>query len=327
MGNVTGERHGDTARANAMRERRPNGLMQRLAELDAAAGLPAPAAPVGYAPRRLCTSFVLGLLASVGIGGVAHFALFSTGQMAGAARSPPAALASALPDRRRQIVLDMPIVRSEAPTSFPLLVTDLDAASDARIVLQDLPEAVTFSHGERRDEHTWELQTRDLDDLQMMPHASLPATFSFNVEVVAYATVLAHASALVRLVDRPAIAEQPARRPQLAEGSWLQRAPATVAKPNLAALDWSTSTRTKQFVSRQALAGTSGRAADLPSAVAQAAAPGNRTPLPPTLERPQGMSALGALQRKAADEGRRLWWTMPLPTWAPFGGGEGEPAR
>ena len=311
-----------------MRRWRPNGLMQRLAELDAEAGLAAPAAPVGCAPRRLCTSFVLGLLASVGIGGVAHFALLSTGQMAGAAQSPPAALASALPDRRRQIVLDMPIVRSEAPTSFPLLVTDLDAASDARIVLQDLPEAVTFSHGERRDEHTWELQTGDLDDLRMMPHAGLPATFSFNVEVVAgHATVLAHASALVRLVDRPAIAEQPARQPKVAEGSWLQRAAATVAKPNLAALDWSTSTRTKQFVSRQALAGTSGRAADPPSVVAQEAARGNRTPSPPTLERPQGMSALGALQRQAADEGRRLWWTMPLPTWAPFGGGEGEPAR
>ena len=230
-----------------MRGSRPNGLMQRLAELDA--GLAAPTAPVGCAPRRLCTSFVLGLLASVGIGGVAHFALLSMGQMAGAEQSPAAALASALPDRRRQIVLDMPMVRSEAPTSFPLLVTDLDAASDARIVLQDLPEAVTFSHGERRDEHTWELQTRDLDDMRMMPHAGLPATFSFNVEVVAgHATVLAHASALVRLVDRPAIAEHPARRPEVAEGSWLQRVAATLATPNPAALDWSTSTRTKQFV-------------------------------------------------------------------------------
>lgn len=311
-----------------MRGWRPNGLMQRLAELDPEAGLAAPAAPVGCAPRRLCTAFVLGLLASVGIGGVAHFALLSMGQMAGAAQSPPAALASALPDHRHQIVLDMPIGRSEAATSFPLLVTDLDGARDVRIVLQDLPEAVTFSHGERRDEHTWELQTGDLDDLRMMPHAGLPATFSFNVEVVAdHATVLAHASALVRLVDRPAIAELPARRPKVAEGSWLPRVPAPVAKANLATLDWSTGTRTRQFVSRQALAGTPGRAADPPGAAAQEAARGNSTPSPPTLERPQGISALGALQRQAADAGRQLWWTMPLPTWAPFGGGEGEPAR
>ena len=48
MGKVTGEKAmGETARANAMRGWRPNGLMQRLAELDAEAGLAAPAAPVG----------------------------------------------------------------------------------------------------------------------------------------------------------------------------------------------------------------------------------------------------------------------------------------
>ena len=89
-----------------------------------------------------------------------------------------------------------------------MLVTGLDGLSDAQIVLQHLPEAVWFSRGERRDEHTWDLAGADLEDLQMTLRAGSPEAFSVDIRVVgAKRAILAESSALVRVIDRRARAD------------------------------------------------------------------------------------------------------------------------
>lgn len=301
---------GETTIEGAVRGWRRNGLMQRLAALDEEARRLAASGVVFSRGVERRTFFALGLLASIVLGGAVHFALPRPGQAAGAVFGAPANAVGAIWDRRHQLVLDMPILREDAPVPFPLQVTGLDAVRDARVILQHLPEAVWFSRGERRDEHTWDLARADLDDLQLTLRAGSPEAFEVEIEVVGPdATRLAQSSAYVRLVDRAAPGEASA---SLATApAAVARPPAPASKAEATAQDWATQTSTKRFVPREALLARVPVGAEPSPAAPETVA---RAPLP----RPPGMSALGAVSHEPTLEGRWLWWKMPLPALAFF---------
>ena len=310
---------GGTATEDAIGGWRPNGLMQRLAALHVEARPVAGVFAPGAGTRDMRRFFALGLLAGVVLGGSMLLALPRPTAKAGVVAAPTSAPVANW-QRRHQLVLDVPIVRSDAPAPFPLLVTGLDGLSDAHIVLQHLPEAVWFSRGERRDEHTWDLAGADLEDLQMTLRAGSPEAFSVDIRVVgANAALLAESSAFVRVIDRPApidasAAALTASAPAAAGGDALRPAVTSDA----AALDWSARTSTRRFVPRDALlARASPPAPAQPSPAVQEAL---RAPLSPP--RPPGMSALGAVSREPVPEARWLWWKLPLPAWVALGNGE-----
>jgi len=296
--------------------------MQRLAVLDQEAR------PVADRSVRLLqatingrTFFALGRLLSLLLGGALHFALPRGGVKVGDVVTPPASTLGSVWQRRHQLVLDMPIARSDAPTPFPLLVTGLDGVRDAHVILQRLPEPVWFSRGERRDEHTWDLASTDLEDLHMTWRAGSPEAFGVDIEVVGpNAAPLAQSSAFVRLVDSPV----PAAKSAALADTVLAQAPAGMSdhKAEVATLDWSARTFTKPLLPREGLLARPALpvAAQPGAAVAQTAAAS--TP-PPALQRPPGMSGLGAVAHEAVAEGRWLWWKMPAPAWTVFASGDG----
>jgi hypothetical protein len=312
---------GETAAAVAIGGWRPNGLMQRLAALDLA-DRPVAGRSVHLLQATLNgrAFFALGLLLSLLLGGALHFALPRAAAKVGVVLAPPASTLGAIWQRRHQLVLDMPIVRGDAPAAFPLLVSGLDGVRDAHVILQDLPEPVWFSRGERRDEHTWELASSDLEDLQMTLRAGSPEAFGLDIEVVGpNAALLARSSAFVRLVDGPTPAASSAA---LADTALAASAPGMPDRTaDVAMLDWSARTLTKPLLPRDGLLARPFVPPAAPSspAVAQAAAD---IP-PPSLQRPPGMSGLGAVSHEAAAEGRWLWWKLPAPAWAVFASGDG----
>jgi hypothetical protein len=231
-----------------------------------------------------------------------------------------APLAGAWQDRPQFVALDVPILKSDELVAFPLLVTGLEGAGEVRIVLQHLPEALWFSRGERRDEHTWELARADLDDLCVTLRPGTPPAFMVGIEVIdANAATLTQTSAAVRLVDPPASVASPA----LSVTAKSARRDHWVTPAEVAALTWSTTTITREGVAREARARAAARGGDRPlPAVADAGRQG-LSAMPQVSQRPPGMSALGALSREPSGDGRWLWWRLPVPAWASAGNGEG----
>ena len=250
---VEGRRgHGETAAGAARRGWRSAGLMQRLADLHRDGAPRAADCPLRARPPtgRKLRPFAVGLLGSLAVG-VAAFALIATRLKVEAGRPPSAAgAASAWQDRPQPVALDLPILKSDQPAAFPLLVTGLDGAGEARIVLQHLPEAVWFSRGERRDEHTWELARADLDDLCVTLRPGTPPAFMVGIEVIdANTAILAQTSAAVRLIEAGASAD--VAGPPLSVTANSLRPDHGVAPQEGAALTWSTPTVTRQGVARE----------------------------------------------------------------------------
>jgi hypothetical protein len=250
-------------------------------------------------------AFILGLLASLLLGGAASALLAGKRPLAEADQGPHKAQPQ-LPLR-----LDMEIVRSDQPTSFPLLVSGLEGVGNARVVLRNLPEALWFSRGERRDEHTWDLAGADLDALAVTLRPGTPPAFMVDIEVVdANAAPLAQTLALVRLIDPPGEASHARSAPLPAQA--LAAAPAggpvKAAKADVAARHRRATAAAPQ-PAREVRARAGLPAPDQPRPLAED--PGRRLALaasPPP--RPVGMSALGGVAREPA-EGRWLWWRLP----------------
>ena len=315
---------GETAAGVGRRGWRSTGLMQRLADLQRD-GAP----PVGDCPLRprpptgtKLRPFAVGLLGSLAVG-VAAFALIATRLKVEAGQPPSAAgAASAWPDRPQPVALDLPILKSDQPAAFPLLVTGLDGAGEVRIVLQHLPEAVWFSRGERRDEHTWELARADLDDLCVTLRPGTPPAFMVGIEVIdANAAILTQTSAAVRLIEAGASAD--VASPPLSVTANSLRRDHWVAPPEVAALTWSTPTVTREGVAREGRMRAAARAGDRPLPAVPDVARQALSAMPQAAQRPPGMSALGALSREPTGEGRWLWWRLPVPAGPPLGTGEG----
>lgn len=314
---------GDTAAGVAIRGWRSAGLMQRLAELQRngiprEADRPLPPRPPTATKLR---PFAVGLLGSLVVG-VGAFALITTRLKVEAGHHPSAtAAASAWPDRPRPVALDLPILKSDRPTAFPLLVTGLEGAGEVRVVLQHVPEAVWFSRGERRDEHTWDLARADLDDLSATLRPGTPPAFMVGIEVIdANAAILTQISAAVRLIEAPA--SDDVATPPLSVTAQSMRRDHWVAPPEVAALTWSTPTVTREGVAREGRMRAAAYAGDRPlPAVPDVARPALSV-MPQAPQRPPGMSALGALSREPTGEGRWLWWTLPVLAWPPLGNGE-----
>jgi hypothetical protein len=267
-----------------------------------------------------------GLGASVLLGGLLYVALVwvglgpATGTSADGAR-----LASGQSADPGQILVELPAVGAARAAVFPLLITGLDGAQETRVVLKDLPEAAWFSHGARRDEHTWELAAADLAHLQITLREGAPETFIIAIDVVgAQAGKLAEASAFVRVNRPPASAMAAARVAAGPTGTPDRRAP-LATQPEAAARLGSTGTFSRAFLPRETFAKTGVGGSDRPGTASPATRRGQSTPLP--VGRPEGMSTLGAVPREGPRgnvlEGRRLWWTMPAPGWALFGSGAG----
>jgi hypothetical protein len=317
---------GETLRVAAVRRWRPNGLIARLAavkgELDAGEADGAQQPP--RAPKRLpLLAFALGLSASLLLG-AASTRLLANRPAPDAADRPMAAVGTTLAQSPAR--LDMAIAVGDRPASFPLLVTGLEGVANPRVVLRNLPEALWFSRGERRDEHTWVLAGSDLDDLTVTLRPGTPPAFTLDVEVVAAdAAPLARSVAAVRLI--PA-ASQVADAPSPAPGAQKSAAPvggvvASAAAPDMAAFKWRTSISASQAVAREARARLAASAPDQPRPAANDLAWRTATLLSPPTERPAGMSALGAISREPAVEGRWLWWRLPALASATARDGEG----
>ena len=313
---------GETVAGAGRRGWRSAGLMQRLADLHRdsaprAADCPLRARPPTGTKFR---PFAVGLLGSLAVG-VAAFALIATRLKAG---QPPSAAgaASARQDRPQPVALDLPILKSDQPAAFPLLVTGLDGAGEVRIVLQYLPEAVWFSRGERRDEHTWELARADLDDLCVTLRPGTPPAFMVGIEVIdANSAILTQTSAAVRLIEAGASAD--VASPPLSVTANSLRRDHWVAPPEVAALTWSTPTVTREGVAREGRMRAAARAGDRPLPAVPDVAPQALSAMPQAAQRPPGMSALGAVSREPTGEGRSLWWRLPVAAWPRLGTGEG----
>jgi hypothetical protein len=293
--------------------------MQRLADLELETGSEGRRAALQFfrTPPPLPGYFALGVGAGMMLGAVAYLGLLWLNPKPGSepgSGSSPAAVASVGP--HHQLVVDLPIGHGAATTSFALAVTGLEAAArDAHVILQDLPEAVSLSRGERRDEHTWDLERGDLNDLQLTLRQDAPEAFIFGIDVIARDNaLLARTAAHVHRLE--ASEPSPPALARIAAGPAASPAP----RPKTPALDWASSTFTKQFVPREALISSWAPLAEpvggLPDRVAA-----NATPSSP--QRPEGMSGLGALPREEGVEGRWLWWKLPAPAWAPFASLEG----
>jgi hypothetical protein len=312
---------GETAAGGAIRGWRSGGLLERLADLQRDGDAPAahrqlpPRPPSGTKLRP----FAVGLLGSLVLG-VAAFAVMAVRPEVEAGERSSAPLAGAWQDRPQFVALDVPILKSDELVAFPLLVTGLEGAGEVRIVLQHLPEALWFSRGERRDEHTWELARADLDDLCVTLRPGTPPAFMVGIEVIdANAATLTQTSAAVRLVDPPASVASPA----LSVTAKSARRDHWVTPAEVAVLTWSTTTITREGVAREARARAAARGGDRPlPAVADAGRQG-LSAMPQVSQRPPGMSALGALSREPSGDGRWLWWRLPVPAWASAGNGEG----
>jgi hypothetical protein len=306
----------ETAAAAAIEGWRSAGLMQRLADLERDGGAadaacsPRPRLPL----RATLRPFAVGLLASLVLGVAAFGLILATRLTVEAGQAPTAAVAAnAWPLRRQPVALDLPILKSDEPAAFPLLVTGLDGAGEARIVLQDLPEGVWFSRGQRRDEHTWDLARADLDDLSVTLRPGTPPAFLVGIDVVdGNAAILTQTSAAVRLVEASAATADVAS-PLLSMAAKPQRREHWVAPSDMAALTWSPPTVTRESAAREARPRIAARVADRPQpAVSDTAREGLST-MPAASQRPPGMSALGALSHDPTSEGRWLWWTLPVP--------------
>jgi hypothetical protein len=322
----------------AIRGWRPKRLIARLAALEEEDCSPSGAdrAPKPGAFKAVpLGAFALGLLTSLLLGGAAT-ALLAIARPTADADQAVAATGKHKAQPQLPARLDLEVVRGEQPTSFPLNVSGLERVGNARVVLRNLPEALWFSRGERRDEHTWDLAGADLDDLAVTLRPGTPHAFMVDIEVIdANAAPLAQTLAAVRLIDPPAEASHAPASPlpsqALAappEGGVLK-----LAKADMAARNRQANPAVPPPVVREARARAGLPAPDQSqegeasrrSARPLAEEPARRLapavwPPPP---RPAGMSALGAVSREPAAEGRWLWWRLPAVAGQPLSNGEG----
>jgi len=318
-------------------DRLPRSLMQRLALLErgllpaggGAAGAPRPASS---RQRRVSAYFALGLAVGSALGGAVllilladhpglsrtHAALAPLDTTTDAPLPSPGevpmpgslALASRAVEQPALAPIEVTVrghERHSAP--FPLRVTGTEAGDHLTVMLRDLPEAVSLSGGERRDEHTWALRLADLDDLHLSLREGTPDAFDVIIEVASAAGARVAATvAHVRVLDAPLTTAQP-RGPETPFATRVTVEPRGQEPASIAASSVSRA-RTKPTLEASA--------APAKEPVAQ---PG-REPKPP---RPEGASALGgpmddATPATAPEEGRKVWWKMPTPAWAPFAG-------
>jgi hypothetical protein len=184
--------------------------------------------------------------------------------------------------------IDLAVQGSERDSAaFPLRVGGEDAESLV-VTLRDMPETAWLTNGERQDEHTWQLRYSDLANLRMSLRDGTPSAFDVKIEVAAatgeqVATTMARVRLLDGQVSQHAI-DTPFRT------SLTRSAPAPRAQPTIIAT-----------------------AAPAAEPIKEA-----RAPLP------QGASALGGprdgLPEPTPDEGRKMWWKLPSPSWSPFAG-------
>jgi hypothetical protein len=313
----------------ASRGWRPDGLIARLAVLEGdsrPAGLDRAPKPGAFKSLPL-GAFALGLLTSLLLGGAAS-ALLAIARPAADADQAVAAAGEHKAQPQLPARLDIEIVRGDQPASFPLSVSGLERVGNARVVLRDLPEALWFSRGERRDEHTWDLAGADLDELAVTLRPGTPHAFVVDIEVVdANAAHLAQTLAAVRLIDPPL---QAGHAPTSSLPSQALAVPAEggllkVAKADVAARNRRANAAAPPPVAREPRARAGLPAPDQPHPVAEDPArrlvPAVSPPPPPP--RPAGMSALGAVSREPAAEGRWLWWRLPAVAWPALSNAEG----
>jgi hypothetical protein len=309
MGEGTGEIAGQAVRSTS--------LMQRLADLSLDNTFETSDAIRAFAAREdTRRSFLIGLVGSTVIGAAAYVALLAMGP-----KTEAAAAIAGFERAGRSIMLEVPAAPHGSVSSpFPLLRSGIRLAPDAHIFLRDVPEPVWFSRGERRDEHTWVLGAADLGDLEVVLRDGTPDAFSVGIEIMSRdAAQVAQAAARVHIVDPVRLSELP---PPATESPPEQTGKASVqVDAGVAIRDWGTSTHVKTFTPGSVVAKSSERT----TADASAASSGENekgfvtaAAAPASVQRPEGMSALGAVPQEPSPEGRRTWWKMPLPAWAPF---------
>src|SRR5262245_58402358 len=118
---------GETAAGGAARSWRSAGLLERLATLQRDCAALEAARPLRFypPPGTKLRAFAVGVFGSLVLG-IVSFALISARLEVEAGHHPTAALAAgAWQDRPQPVALDLPILKSEAPAAFPLLVTGL----------------------------------------------------------------------------------------------------------------------------------------------------------------------------------------------------------
>jgi hypothetical protein len=196
--------------------------------------------------------------------------------------------------------------RTHAP--FPLQITGVDGGERVRVIVRDLPEQAWLSQGERRDEHTWALRLRDLENLNLTLNDGTPDAFELNVDVVsadgtAQPASLAKARVKVR-TSAPALSIE-----DLLARSSPQSAPSV------------TRTETSEANGAEVVQHSVRPAAAVSKTGVQpkVATAGTQLEARAQLQRPEGMSGLGAVSHEpSGDEARKVWWRMPAPEWSPF---------
>jgi hypothetical protein len=301
----------------AIRGWRPKGSTARLAAVhgDCSPGGADWAPKPGAFKSLPLGAFALGVLISLLLGGGAS-ALLAIGRPAAEAEQATAAADTHKARPQLPVRLDLEIVRGDQAASFPLKVSGLERLGNVRVVLRNLPEALWFSRGERRDEHTWDLAGADLDDLAVTLRPGTPHAFMVDIEVVdANATRLAQTLAAVRLIDAPVEA---GHAPSVALASQGLAAAETgllkMAKADVAARNTWISPAAPAPLAREVRA----RGAGLPApdqARPLAEDPARRLAPAVSPPRPASMSALGAVSREPVAEGRWLWWRLPAVAW------------
>lgn len=324
-------------------------LMARLAALQEGIG-PRPMADgpeaddlaVAYRKRVIRTYFGCGVVTSVVIGCAALLPMLYAHPTAGGHASLEAiaadtALTAFLPDTKGRTaaaatqVFDLPIRYDErANAPFLLHVADTATGDAISIVLRNMPEAAWLSGGEREDEHTWRLRPADLANLRLLLRDGAPDAFDIHVEVASgVGSQTVRSVARVRLLDKPSQGQQQAEA--------ITGTPdKTPTAANARGADTKTATqRPRTGTGGQRSADTTvhkepAKSAALPTGKSSVVATEEtdtalqRSAGTERIVRPDGMSALGAVARDPDQEGRQLWWKMPLPAWAPFNDGAGR---
>jgi hypothetical protein len=319
------------------RNQQPTSLMKRLAQLEAGTAGLQPV--VRTRPRSAQTYFGVGLVASGLFGCVAILLLPAAspeqaheGAVAATSREAPARSWSDPVSAPRETAaraaatapagppLDVPIARSgRGAAPFPLQVTGVGDAQNARVIFRNVPKTAQLSTGQRQDEHTWALRLADLDGLQLSLGEGTPDIFDITIEVASASGVQAlRTVARVRLIGQPgAPAAGPKRSPPTSIEDILRQSKADAAAPPARVVDAPFRTQVKVTTPPPRFA----VAPAAPSVEASGLSPeAERKASPP---RPEGLSALGGpVHRPEAAENRQMWWKMPAPGWTPFERGQ-----
>jgi hypothetical protein len=318
----------------AMSRRLPESLMERLATLEHEHGALEPRQFESQKKRKRAVraGFGLGFAGSAVAGVIGLLLLVSLHpERAESVLALPGAIAAFTPDWMTPPAtkpatetaavtgqpLEIAVQRSQRTMApFPLQITGIAEPEQATVLLRNMPERAWLTSGERRDEHTWALRISDLENLHVTLNEGTPDVFNVTIEVALLAgTPAIVTKARVRLLDEFSVAPEQSLPARPAPALGLQATP-----PPQKHIE------TPQPADEQPAAGPSHRPAAPGSKTAIAAALQTAAePTQPTrVQRPEGMSALGALAREPSGESRQLWWKMPLPAWAPFAEASGQ---